>query len=69
LKHLKTALVALDGIEDGHMTALTPGEALIGAQRSSDKRFTFRPQKTSIRPRFTQHGGGTKTAVVGVTVR
>ncbi len=69
MKHLKTALVALDGIEDGHMTSLKPGEALIWAQRSSDQRFTLRPQKISIRPRFTQHGGGTKTAVAGVTVR
>jgi len=69
LKHLKGALVALDGIEEGHMTALGPGEALVWAQRATDKRFTLKPQKLQIRPRFTQHGGGTKTAVAGVTVR
>jgi hypothetical protein len=69
MKHLKTALVALEDVQDGHLTALAPGEALIWAQRSSDKRFTLRPQKIVIRPRFTQHGGGTKTAIVGVTVR
>jgi len=69
LKHLKGALVALDGIEEGHMTALGPGEALVWAQRSTDKRFTLKPQKLQIRPRFSQHGGGTKTAVAGVTVR
>lgn len=69
MKHLKTALVALDGIEDAHMSSLAPGEALIWAQRSTEKRFTQRPQKITIRPRFTQHGGGTKTAVAGVTVR
>ncbi|MGE0402498.1 MAG: ATP-binding protein, partial [Kofleriaceae bacterium] len=69
LKHLKGALVSLEGIEEGHMTALGPGEALVWAQRATDKRFTLKPQKLSIRPRFTQHGGGTKTAVAGVTVR
>lgn len=69
LKHLKTAITALEGIEEGHLTALAPGEALVWAQRSTDKRFMQRPQKLTIRPRFTQHGGGTKTAVAGATVR
>ncbi|MEO8979435.1 MAG: hypothetical protein ABI548_07670 [Polyangiaceae bacterium] len=69
MKHLRTALAAFEGIEDGHLTALAPGEALVWAQRATDKRFTLRPQKISIRPRFTQHGGGTKTAVAGVTIR
>jgi len=69
LKHLKSALAALEGIEEGHLTALAPGEALVWAQRSTDKRFTTRPQKIVVRPRFTQHGGGTKTAVAGATIR
>jgi DNA phosphorothioation-dependent restriction protein DptH len=69
LKHLKSALAPLDGIEEGHLAALGPGEALVWAQRSTDRRFTLRPQKVHVRPRFTQHGGGTKTAVAGVTIR
>src|SRR5262245_41918547 len=69
LKHLKGALAALDGIEEGHLTALLPGEALVWAQRSTEKRFMIRPQKIQVRPRVTQHGGGTKTAVQGATVR
>jgi hypothetical protein len=69
LKHLKSALTALDGIEEGHVSALGPGEALLWAQRCTDKRFTLRPQKIQVRPRFTQHGGGTKTAVAGATIR
>lgn len=69
LKHLRGAIVALDDIQDAAVTSLQPGEALVWAQRSTDKRFTMRPQKVSIRPRFTQHGGGTKTAVDGVTTR
>lgn len=69
LKHLKGAIVALEELSDHHLTSLAPGEALVWAQRSTDKRFTLRPQKIQIRPRVTQHGGGTKTAVAGVTVR
>ncbi len=69
LKHLRSAIVALDDLQDAAVTSLQPGEALVWAQRSTDKRFTLRPQKVNIRPRFTQHGGGTKTAVVGPTIR
>ncbi len=69
LKHLRSAIVALDDVNDSAVTSLQPGEALVWAQRSTDKRFTQRPQKVSIRPRFTQHGGGTKTAVDGATIR
>jgi DNA helicase HerA-like ATPase len=69
LKHLKSAISALDGIAEGHLAVLKPGEALIWAQRSTDPRYTQRPQRVTIRPRFTQHGGGTKTAVEGETVR
>ena len=65
LKHLKSALVALEDVEEGHVAALGPGEALVWAQRSTEKRFTLRPHKLHVRPRFTQHGGGTKTAVQG----
>ncbi len=69
LKHLKSAISALEGLSEGQLAALRPGEALIWAQRSTDPRFTQRPQRITIRPRFTQHGGGTKTAVSGQTVR
>jgi len=69
LKHLRSAIVALDDMQDVAVTSLQAGEALVWAQRSTDKRFTLRPQKISIRPRFSQHGGGTKTAVEGATIR
>lgn len=69
LKHLKSAITALESVTEGHVAALRPGEALVWAQRSTDQRFTQRPQKVMVRPRFTQHGGGTKTAVAGHTVR
>ncbi|MGL3104615.1 hypothetical protein [Bradyrhizobium sp. BR 1432] len=63
LKHLRTAIVALEDMQDAAVTSLQPGEALVWAQRSTDRRFSLRPQKLEIRPRFSQHGGGTKTAV------
>lgn len=69
LKHLKSAIGALEQISDAQLAALQPGEALVWAQRSTDKRFTLRPQRIQVRPRFSQHGGGTRTAVSGVTVR
>lgn len=69
LKHLKSAISALEGVTEGQVAGLKPGEALLWAQRSTDQRFSQRPQKITIRPRFTQHGGGTKTAVAGQTVR
>ena len=63
------ALPKAHDISEGHLAALQPGEALLWAQRSTDPRFMQRPQKVTIRPRFTQHGGGTKTAIAGDTVR
>jgi DNA helicase HerA-like ATPase len=69
LKHLKSAISALDDISDAHLSVLQAGDALIWAQRCTDKRFSQRPYKVQIRPRFSMHGGGTKTAVPNVTVR
>jgi DNA phosphorothioation-dependent restriction protein DptH len=69
LKHLKTAITALDDLSEGQLAALQAGDALVWAQRSTDKRFTQRPYKIQIRPRFSLHGGGTKTAVPNETVR
>ena len=69
LKHLKSAIVALDGLTENALSGLRPGEALVWAQRATEPRFSQKPQKIVIRPRFTQHGGGTKTAVAGATIR
>jgi DNA phosphorothioation-dependent restriction protein DptH len=69
LKHLRSAIVALNDVQDTAVTSLKPGEALVWAQRSTDNRFALRPQKLTVRPRFTQHGGGTKTAVHGATIK
>lgn len=69
LKHLKGAISALDDVSDAQLAALRAGEALVWAQRCTDKRFSQRPYRIQIRPRVSLHGGGTKTAVPNVTVR
>jgi hypothetical protein len=69
LKHLRSAIVSLNEVQDSAVTSLQPGEALVWSQRSTDNRFALRPQKITVRPRFTQHGGGTKTAVDGATIK
>jgi len=64
VKHLRDTTEALKkGLDVAMLARLNPGEALVWCQRSSDIRFTTKPQLVRIRPRFTQHGGGTKTAV------
>ncbi len=69
IKHLRKAIIALDQVNDTVLANLAKGEALVWARSASDSRFTVRPQKVTIRPRVTRHGGGTKTAVDGATVR
>lgn len=69
LKHLKGAISALDDVTDAQVASLAPGEAWVWSQRSTEQKYTVRPQKLTIRPRFSQHGGGTKTAVEGESIR
>ncbi len=69
LKHLKGAISSLDAVTDALVASLNPGEALVWSQRSTEQRYTVRPQKMTIRPRFSQHGGGTRTAIEGESIR
>lgn len=63
LKHLKSAISALDRVDIRTLGNLRPGEALVWTQRSTHPAFTKEPQRVLIRPRFTRHGGATRTAV------
>ena len=52
----------------GHLTseklaALEAGEAYVWSSKASDDAFTRGAVKVKCRPRITQHGGSTKTAV------
>jgi DNA helicase HerA-like ATPase len=63
LKHIQKANAALTGLTADRMAQLGPGEAYIWSSKASDESFTTGAVKVRCRPRVTQHGGGTKTAV------
>jgi hypothetical protein len=64
LKHIQKANAALGGLTPEKMAHLRPGEAYIWSSKATDEAFTTGTVKMRLRPRVTQHGGGTKTAVV-----
>ena len=63
LKHIQKAQVALDELTPVQLVNLMPGEAYTWANKSTDQSFTSRAVKVKCRPRVTQHGGSTKTAI------
>jgi len=63
LKHLQKANAALGGLNPGRMAHLRPGEAYVWSSKATDDSFTSGAVKVKLRPRVTQHGGATKTAV------
>lgn len=63
LKHIQKATAALGGLAPEKMAPLRPGEAYIWSSKATDEAFTVGTVKIRLRPRVTQHGGGTKTAV------
>ena len=63
LKHLQKANAALGSLTPEKMSSLRPGEAFIWSSKATDDAFTRGVVKVRCRPRVTQHGGGTKTAV------
>ncbi|GAB2937002.1 hypothetical protein GCM10027280_26400 [Micromonospora polyrhachis] len=63
LKHIQKANAALTGLTADKMAHLRPGEAYIWSSRATDETFSKGAVKIRCRPRVTQHGGDTKTAV------
>jgi len=63
LKHLQKANAALGSLTPEKMSNLRPGEAFIWSSKATDEAFTRGVVKVRCRPRVTQHGGDTKTAV------
>ncbi|MPN34051.1 hypothetical protein SDC9_181543 [bioreactor metagenome] len=63
LKHIQKANVALDCLTSEKMSQLSTGEAYIWSSKASDDTFCRSAVKIKCRPRITQHGGSTKTAV------
>jgi DNA helicase HerA-like ATPase len=63
LKHIQKANAALGELTSKKMSHLGTGEAYVWSSKSSDDSFTRGAVKIRCRPRVTQHGGSTKTAV------
>jgi hypothetical protein len=63
LKHIQKANAALGTLTPEKMANLRPGEAFVWSSKASDEAFTKGAVKVRCRPRVTQHGGATKTAV------
>lgn len=63
LKHIQKANAALGELTSNKMSHLGTGEAYVWSSKASDDSFTRGAVKIKCRPRITQHGGGTKTAV------
>lgn len=64
LKHIQKANAALSALTPERLAHLTPGEAYVWSSKASDESFSKGAIKVRCRPRVTQHGGATKTAVV-----
>ena len=65
LRHIQKANAALGELASDKMSRLGTGEAYVWSSKASDESFTRGAVKIKCRPRVTQHGGGTKTAVAG----
>lgn len=63
LKHIQKANVSLNSLTPENMSNLSAGEAYVWSGKASDDAFTKGAIKIRCRPRVTQHGGATKTAV------
>jgi DNA phosphorothioation-dependent restriction protein DptH len=63
LKHIQKANAALGTLTPDKMANLKPGEAYVWSSKATDDTFTHGAVKVKCRPRATQHGGDTKTAV------
>ncbi|MGF7129114.1 DNA phosphorothioation-dependent restriction protein DptH [Paraburkholderia sp. EB58] len=63
LKHIQKANAALGELTADKMSHLGTGEAYVWSSKASDDAFTKGAMKIKCRPRITQHGGGTKTAI------
>lgn len=63
LKHIQKANAALSSLNAEKMANLRPGEAFIWSSKATDDLFSREAVRVRCRPRVTQHGGDTKTAL------
>ena len=63
LKHIQKANSALDALTPTKLGSLNAGEAYVWSSKATDDALVRGAVKIRCRPRVTQHGGSTKTAV------
>lgn len=63
LKHVQKSITALSDLTPAQMASLSPGEAFVWATKATERIFSQKAVRVRFRPRLSQHGGGTKTAV------
>ena len=63
LKHIQKANAALNSLTPSKMSRLNPGEAYVWSNKATDKAFIKDAVKIQCRPRVSQPGGATKTAI------
>ena len=63
IKYIQKANSALHALTPEKMGQLRQGEAYVWSAKATDDSFSRDAMKIQCRPRLTQHGGGTKTAV------
>jgi DNA phosphorothioation-dependent restriction protein DptH len=63
LRHIQKANASLNELTAEKMARLSAGEAYVWSSKASDDGFTRGAIRIKCRPRVTQHGGSTKTAV------
>jgi hypothetical protein len=63
LKHIQKANAALGELTSDKMSHLEAGEAYVWSSKANDELFSRSVIRIKCRPRVTQHGGSTKTAV------
>jgi hypothetical protein len=63
LHGMQKAAVSLADLSPAKMASLAPGEAYVWSSKSTETEFTRGAVRMRLRPRITQHGGATKTAV------
>jgi DNA helicase HerA-like ATPase len=63
LKHIQRVSTALGTLTSEKMNNLQSGEVYAWSREASERAFSLEAVKVRCRPRVTQHGGATKTAV------
>jgi DNA helicase HerA-like ATPase len=64
LQHIQKSNIALKDLGAGKLNMLAKGQAYVWSSEATDAEFTSRAVKVEIRPRVTEHGGATITAII-----